>query len=161
MRVRTAAPHHPDVAGRGRQRALHRRDVELWVVGENAHHIATAELGPALGEHWSGPSDPHLVCHREAATCREDLPRVTHQHPEPEDLRDSRQCRCEVDRAEDPHLRGRGPALHEHRHDVGVGEILRGGLPRRAVVTHTRSTRLELREGIATHHAIELGIAER
>ena len=46
---------------------MHRRHVELRVVGEDAHRIARAEIAAELVEHRCRPVDHHLVGHREAA----------------------------------------------------------------------------------------------
>ena len=61
-----AAAHHADVADLRGQRALHGGDVELGVVGEDAHRVAGAERGAVGLEHGARPTDHDLVGHREA-----------------------------------------------------------------------------------------------
>ena len=118
-------------------------------------------MSPRSLEHRARPADDDLVGHRETAACGEHLAGVAHRHPVAEHLGHAGERGGEVDGAEHPHLRGRGEALDEHRHDLVGGEILRGGLALHAVATHAGAPRLELGDGVAADHTVELGVAER
>ena len=159
--MRPAAPHHPDVAGSGAERAAHCGDVELRVVGEDAHRIARPQLIATPVEQRGRPRHHDLVGCGKPAPRGEHLTCIAHDHPVAEHLGDPRETGGEVDRPEDPHLRRGRPALDEHRHRLGVLEVLRRRLALRAVVADPGPPGFELGQRITPDDAIELRVAER
>ena len=158
--MRRPAAQHADVADARRQRADHGGNIELGVVGEDAHRVASAERGTAFGEQRRRPRDQHLVGHREAPSGGEHLTCVAHRDPVAEQLGDVGQGRREVDGAEDPHLRWGRVAVDEHLDDRGTGEVLGRGLAVRPEVPHARACRIEFGQRVACRNSIELRIAK-
>ena len=83
-----AAPHHTDVPDAGRQGADHGRDVELGVVGEDAHGVAATQGVATLREQRCRPRDENLVGHRKSPTGGEHLAGIAHGDPVAEQLGD-------------------------------------------------------------------------
>ena len=129
-------------------------------MGEDAHRVALAQRAAAFGEHRPRPRDDDLVGHREPAPGSEHFAGVADGHPVAEHLGDLGQRCSEVDRAEDPHLRRRSPALDEHPDGRGVDEILRRRLPLRAVVADAASAGFQLGERIAGDDPRSARVAE-
>ena len=125
-------------------------------------HTASRWLSvlPRFGEHRTRPRHDDLVGHREAAAGGEHLAGVADRHPIAEHLGHLGQRGGEVDGAEDPHLRRRGPALDEHPDGRCVDEILRRRLALGAVVADTAAAGFELGERIASDDAVSSAIAE-
>src|SRR6478672_10243854 len=92
-RVGPPGAHRADVPDVGGQRADDGRDVELGVVGEDAHGVARTELLPDTGEEAVGPCVHDDVGHGEPRRGSEHGTRVAHRHVVPEQLRDPGQRR--------------------------------------------------------------------
>ncbi len=148
-------PHGSQVTDRGGQGGHDGRYVELGVVGQDTDGVAGAELVAPFGDEVVGPGHDDLVGQRKALGGGEGRPGIAHHDPVAEHLGHLDQGGGEVDRAEDPHLGRRGERLDEHRHRVFAG------LAVSAIVTYTGVARLELAEGIAGDHPVEVGVAKR
>ena len=153
--VGAPAAHHAEVAHLAGERALDRRDVELGVVGEDAHRVGRAEGGTESGQHPVGPVDDDLVGQREAGASGEDLSGVADGDLVAEHLGDTAQRGGEVDRTEDDHAGREGVHVHED------ADLVLVGLASRAVVAYARASGAQLAEGVAGDHAVEVGVAER
>src|SRR5690242_3561721 len=141
------AAHGPDVAGRGAQRDLEHRHVELGIVGEHADHRALVHRG--AGQVPVRPLHDHLVGVGEPRLGREHRPGVAHGDVVPEELPRPGHGRREVDRAEDQHPRRRRERLHEH------GKLVEAALPVLAVVTHAGQALREHPPGVVVDRLVE------
>ncbi len=150
-----ARAHGAEVADLCLQRRDHGGDVELVVVGEDAHRIAWAERPTDPLEQAVRPVHDDLVGEREPGLGREHLPGVADGDPVAEQLGQAHEGGGEVDGAEDEHLRRRGEALDEHR------QLVLASLAARPVVAHPRRACGQLRLRVTADDAIEVGVAER
>ena len=128
--VRPAAAHGADVAGRGAQRHLQQRNVELRIVGQHADHGALVDI--RAGQVTVRPFHDDLVGVTEPRRGGEDAARVAYGHAVAEELPDPGDRGGEVDRAEDQHPRRRRERVDEHR------QLIVAALALRAVAAHGR-----------------------
>ena len=147
--VRAPAAHGPDVADPGGEGADEGGDVELGVVGQDAHCVAWPEFGPDLGQVAVGPVDDDLVGEREALAGGEDGAGVADGDVVAEELGDPEEGGGEVDGAEDDHLRWWCERLDED------GQVLLAGLAVEPVVAGAAAAGLQLADAVAGDDAVE------
>ena len=145
--MRAPAAHRPDVAGRGTQRHLEQRHVELGVMGQDADHGAFVHALP--GQVPVRPVGHDLVSVGEAPAGREHRPRVADRHPVAEELAGPGHGGREVDRAEDQHPRRRSERLDEHR------QLVPSPLAVRAVPADTGQALREHPARVVVHRLVQ------
>ena len=142
-----ATAHRADVAGRGAQRHLQQRDIELGIVGQHTDNRALVHVGP--GQITVRPLHDDLVRVAEPGRGGEHAARVAHGDAVPHKLADPRHRGREVDRAEHHHPRWWRERVHEH------GQLVVAPLTLGAVAADGRLPLSEHAAGVIVHRGVQ------